>query len=201
MKPACNRFQINVKVTNLGHSVRLFLPLIYACVTIASSATEPVPLPDLLEGEKAFEVSARLTDNKTLEVKYVIADGYYLYRDRFRFLANGQPIVINRKSWPAGKWKQDVTFGRVVTFRKSVRLLIPLPSMADEVINADGNKLILIAHSQGCADVGVCYPPLRQTIALTPSSSHWVVPESNESSGISYGFAGGKLIDHLKNSK
>lgn len=201
MKPACNRFKVNVKVTNFWHSVRRFLPLIYACVTIASSATEPVPLPDLLEGEKAFEVSARLTGNNTLEVKYVIADGYYMYRDRFRFLANGQPIVINRKSWPAGKWKQDATFGRVVTFRKSVRLLIPLSSMADDVVGADGNELTLTANSQGCADIGVCYPPLRQTIVLTPSSSNWVVPESYESSGISHGLAGGKIIDRLKNSK
>ncbi len=201
MKPACNRFQISVKVTYLGLTVRLFLALIYACVTIASSATEPVGPTDLLEGEKAFAVSARLTGNKTIEVRYVIADGYYLYRDRFRFLANGQPLVIKPKNWPAGKWRQDVTFGRVVTYRKSVRLLIPIPAMADEAMSSDGNKLTLIAHSQGCADVGVCYPPLRQTIALTPSSSNWVEPESNESSGISHGDAGGKLIDRLKNSK
>ena len=42
---------------------------------------------DLLEPEQAFKFSARAVDGQTLEVRYKIAEGYYLYKDKFKFQA------------------------------------------------------------------------------------------------------------------
>ena len=159
--------------------------------------------PDLLEAEKAFSVTARLMDDHTLELRYVIAPGYYMYRDRFRLSIDGQPVLLPRQAWPDGSWTQDATFGKVVTYRKSVRLLLPVPSKDIDGMQMGAKTLTLIAGSQGCADAGICYPPLRQTLVLVPGSRVWVVPQGDGSSpGFSHGGrAGSELADLLKSGK
>jgi len=161
-------------------------------------AAEPLAGPELLEAEKAFSVTARLVDDKTLELRYAIADGYYMYRDRFLFSINGQPVSVSRQAWPIGKWKQDASFGKVVIYRNSVRLLLPASSTKLDGTQAAGNLLTLTASSQGCADAGICYPPLRQTVVLAAGSSAWVGPRDEFSSGFSHGRPpGGGLADRL----
>ena len=99
-------------------------------------------------------------DPRTVVVRYDIANGYYLYRDKLRFsvepggLAAPPPL-------PAGKVKDDAFFGRVEVFRGSVTVPIPLDR------ERPGEKLTLVAESQGCADLGVCYPLQRQTLAVS----------------------------------
>ena len=113
---------------------------------------------ELLEPEAAFRFSAQLVSPGTIEVRYAIADGYYLYRDKFHFqLASGEgkPGAIK---YPAGKIKHDPLFGKVETYRKSVKLIIPI-----DAAPADG-RISLTAISQGCADAGVCYTPMKSQI-------------------------------------
>jgi thiol:disulfide interchange protein DsbD len=173
-----------------GGGFMLCLTLIVAASSIRSaraSAPHREPETELLEAEKAFVVAARLINDQSLELRYAIADGYYMYRDRFRFTVNGQPVSMSRQSWPAGKWKQDANFGKVITYRKSVRLLLPIPTTASAGSRSSDKALTLSASSQGCADAGVCYPPLRQTLTLIPGSSAWVEPQEGISSGFSHG--------------
>ena len=59
--------------------------------------------PDLLPLEQAFRLSARVIDASTVEVRFDIADGYYLYRDKFAFAA-GQ-AVLGAADIPPGKMK------------------------------------------------------------------------------------------------
>ena len=115
---------------------------------------------ELLDPEAAFRFSAQLVNSGTIEVRYAIADGYYLYRDKFDFqLAPGEskPGAIK---FPAGKIKHDPLFGKVETYRKSVKVIIPIGAAP-----TDG-RISLTASSQGCADVGVCYPPMTSQIAF-----------------------------------
>ena len=70
-----------------------------------------------LEPEQAFRFSARATDANTLEVRYQIADGYYLYRDKFKFSIEPADIVPGAAQFPAGKIKQDEYFGKVEVYR------------------------------------------------------------------------------------
>jgi len=118
---------------------------------------------ELLEHEKAFRFSAQARDG-AVEVSFAIADGYYLYRDKFRFAAEGNPQVrLGAPQLPAGIRHKDEFFGEVETYRRSVSIRIP----------AEGQgRFDLKVTSQGCADVGVCYVPMdsKATLQLAAAS-------------------------------
>ncbi|MBL8511593.1 MAG: protein-disulfide reductase DsbD N-terminal domain-containing protein [Betaproteobacteria bacterium] len=132
---------------------------------------------DLLEVDQAFRVSARFRDAKTIEVSYQIAEGYSLYRQRFQFSLEGEsPWRLGKAQLPKGKIKQDATFGRVETYRNEVRALIPVSAAVKGGADALPPTLTLKVRSQGCADAGVCYPPLQQLLTLQVGSTESVVP-------------------------
>ena len=115
--------------------------------------------PQLLPPEQAFRFSARALSDRTLEARFAIADGYYLYRDKFRFAVLPEGVVLGAPELPPGKIKTDEFFGKVETYRGTVVVKLPLSAVA-------GQTVVLAADSQGCADVGVCYPPTRQKLTL-----------------------------------
>jgi thiol:disulfide interchange protein DsbD len=113
---------------------------------------------EYLEPEAAFKFSARMADEKTIEVHYQIAPGYYMYRERFDFRAEGAQLGVPQI--PRGKIKFDETFKKEVeTYRDAVAIRIP--------VQADG-RFKLIATSQGCADRGLCYTPMDSEARLSP---------------------------------
>ncbi len=115
--------------------------------------------PALLAPEEAFRPSLVAVDDRTLETRFDIAPGYYLYRDRFAFAAGG---VSLRKEFPQGTLKDDPSFGRVETYSRSlaIRLVADTPLTATQPVTL---------KYQGCSDSGVCYPP--QTVTLRPGES------------------------------
>jgi thiol:disulfide interchange protein DsbD len=115
--------------------------------------------PKVLPPEQAFRLSARALDERTLEARFNIADGYYMYRDKFGFAVDpaGPPVA----QLPKGEMKDDEFFGKVETYRGLAVVRLPLPAAAP------GRTVTLKVESQGCADVGVCYPPQVQEIKLT----------------------------------
>jgi thiol:disulfide interchange protein DsbD len=115
---------------------------------------------ELLPPEVAFKFSARALDAGTLEVRYQIADGYYLYRDKFKFAAEPETVKLGAAQFPQGDVHNDEFFGKVETYRKELRIRLPLTH------DAATNKLKLAVTSQGCADVGVCYVPQQQTAEI-----------------------------------
>ena len=124
--------------------------------TVAMAATAA----ELLPAEQAFRFSARALDDHTLEARFAIVDGYYLYRDKFKFVATPDGAVIGAPELPPGKVKTDEFFGKVETYRGTVAVKLPLSGVVA------GQSVVLTADSQGCADVGVCYPPTRQKLTL-----------------------------------
>jgi len=117
---------------------------------------------ELLEPEKAFQFSARLLDDRQVEIKYVIAPGYYLYREKFKFTAEPASVSVDATQLPPGKVKKDEFFGEVQTYRGELRFVLPVKGLA-----AQAPQFTLKAVSQGCADIGVCYPPQEQTANVT----------------------------------
>ncbi|SFC03660.1 Thiol:disulfide interchange protein DsbD [Collimonas sp. OK412] len=112
---------------------------------------------DYLAPEVAFKFSARMADAKTAEVTYAIADGYYMYRERFHFKAEG--ATLGEPQIPAGTVKFDQTFNKnVETYHHSVTIRLP--------VEANGS-FTLISTGQGCADKGLCYPPMDSNISLS----------------------------------
>ncbi|HLX27824.1 MAG TPA: protein-disulfide reductase DsbD N-terminal domain-containing protein [Casimicrobiaceae bacterium] len=132
-----------------------------AAFVLASAHAGGIPslAPKLLPPEQAFRLSARALDPKTIEARFDVADGYYLYRDKMHFTT--APVAARDAVLPPGTPKHDAFFGDVATYRGEVVVRVPL------VHAAAGERVTLHADSQGCADVGVCYPPNPQTLTLT----------------------------------
>lgn len=126
-----------------------------AAGALSAAATEP----NLLPNERAFAFSARGVDERTIEARFVIADGYYLYRDRLKFSV--EPGSLGGASLPPGKVKDDQFFGKVETYRNQLLVKLPLD------VAAPGRSITVSAESQGCADLGVCYPPQIQKVTLS----------------------------------
>ena len=120
----------------------------------------PRPIPSCLPPEQAFRFSARALDDRTLEARFAVADGYYLYREKLKFAVEPEIAGLAVPPLPPGKMKDDQFFGKVETYRGEVVVKLPLPAAAA------GNSLVLVADSQGCADLGVCYPVNRQRVTL-----------------------------------
>jgi thiol:disulfide interchange protein DsbD len=132
-----------------------FALLVPALATLAAGL--PVQ-PKLLAPDQAFRLSARGLDPTTIEARFDVADGYYLYRDRIHFSSGAStPLAAEL---PRGVRKHDEFFGDVETFRGPVVIRVPVgPAGA-----APGRTVMLRAESQGCADAGVCYPPNAQVL-------------------------------------
>ena len=120
----------------------------------------PAGAQELLDPAVAFKFSAQAIDAGTLEVRYRIADGYYMYRDKFKFAAEPAGVTLGAAQFPKGEVHNDEFFGRVETYRREVRIRLPFTR------DAAADALKLAVTSQGCADVGVCYVPQVQTAAI-----------------------------------
>ena len=127
--------------------------------------------PDLLEPEKAFRFSAQWVDANNINVRYQIADGYYLYRDRFRFEVQPEILSLGTQQMPAGEVHQDQFFGRVETYRGELNIRLPLQQTGSRQ-----KALTLKAVAQGCADAGVCYTPLEQKVDLIIGATNMSMP-------------------------
>jgi thiol:disulfide interchange protein DsbD len=111
---------------------------------------------DLLEPEKAFRFSAKMVKPGRIEGQFLIAKGYYLYRNKIKFSAQG--AKLGKAKLPAGKMKTDEVYGRVEVYPRDIRVKIP--------VSEAGKTFTLKAAFQGCAELGVCYPPQRVTLSL-----------------------------------
>lgn len=116
--------------------------------------------PELLDPRDAFRLSLKGQDSRSAQLEFRIAEGYYLYRDRFRFeTPDGR--VIAEVGLPRGKPKQDPFFGRTEIYRDRVRIRVPLAG-ADRARGRVRLKVV----SQGCSDSGVCYIPQEQWVEV-----------------------------------
>lgn len=138
---------------------------------------------DLLEPEQAFKFSAQQLDASHLEVRYQIADGYYMYRKRLKFSLDGG--TLGTPQFPTGKMHDDPTFGKVETYRNEVRVKLPFTA------TANAHSVTLKAVSQGCADAGVCYTPMDSaaTIKLAAVNSASAPSASRKPTGILAGLS------------
>jgi thioredoxin:protein disulfide reductase len=133
--------------------IRLLPLLLGLAASPLFAAEEP------LEPEQAYQFSARAIDAKTVEARWQIADGYYMYREKIRFATDAATVKLGEPKFPAGKVKDDEFFGRVETYRQEVKILIPVEA-------GGAQTLTLKATSQGCWDQGICYPPTPQTATI-----------------------------------
>jgi thiol:disulfide interchange protein DsbD len=142
--------------------------LLFAGLILAQFCTLARAADDFLDPAVAFKFSAAEKPGE-VDVTYKIADGYYMYRERFAFATRSGNATIGEPQLPAGHIKFDQTFNKnVETYRNELTIRIPVKQAA--------GGFDLAVTSQGCADAGICYPPMERVYhvsgaALQPAGS------------------------------
>ena len=130
-----------------------------------------------LDPEDAFRFSATVAeDGRSVAARFSIAEGYYLYHERFAFVAS-DGVQLGTPQYPPGKVKFDETFNKeVLTYRGDVVVRLPVESGT--------GAFTLTAKLQGCADRGLCYPPEQRTaqLLLTAASNASAPPGAGKDS-------------------
>ncbi|PQV45323.1 protein-disulfide reductase DsbD [Paraburkholderia sp. BL21I4N1] len=142
--------------------------LLLASLVLAQFGTLARAADDFLDPALAFKFSATEKPSE-VDVTYKIADGYYMYRERFAFATRNGTTTIGEPQLPAGHVKFDQTFNKnVETYRNELTIRIPIKQAT--------GPFDLAVTSQGCADAGICYPPMERVYhvsgdALQPAVS------------------------------
>lgn len=116
---------------------------------------------EILDPETAFVLSAEVTAVDTINVRWDIVDGYYLYRDKFNFALPEGAVLLGPVSLPPGELKQDPEFGDVEVYHRAVEVALPIQRTGVEAV-----PLELSVTYQGCKENTVCYPPVNKIISL-----------------------------------
>jgi len=120
--------------------------------------------PELLTAAEAFKLSPEI-DGDSLIVRFQVADEYYLYRDKIKMDFEHPDVSVDAASFPPGEWVDDPEFGMVEVYRNEVTGVYPIIGPAGDY------QLSLLAEHQGCADAGLCYPPVKETFSLPATLS------------------------------
>ena len=147
--------------------LRALLGLLLALCTLILAA--PAKAEDYLDPEDAFQLSVAMASDTELHVHFAIAPDYYMYRDRFVFEAEPSSDWLGEPQFPPAKVIYDPTFDEdMATYRREVTVRLPIQS-------GSPLPLTLAITSQGCADAGLCYSPIVNTMTLTPTDAGYRV--------------------------
>ena len=147
-----------------------------ALLTFSLFFSSAFAAPDFLPPEKAFPVQATWLENgRQVEIDFKPVKGYYIYQQSLQFhvLENGQPNYQFRPTLPAGITKFDPTFNKNLLIYKApflvqINLNQAISSSGKPVVELGNNTkgLRLQIELQGCAEDGICYPPLTLNFNL-----------------------------------
>ncbi len=142
-----------------------FTHLIFLCLLLISKLAIAVTNDEPLPPDLAFKISAKAVNSDQLEISWDIADGYYLYRDKMKFISKTEQIQSVTPDYPKGETKHDESFGDMVVYHNHLSIPVSLS-------NVGTSSIQLLVQYQGCADKGICYPPQKKTFDLAlPSAS------------------------------
>ncbi|MBL0087842.1 MAG: protein-disulfide reductase DsbD [Ideonella sp.] len=133
---------------------------------LMSLASPPAWAADeFLDPEVAFKLSARALDDHRIELRFDVAPGYHLYRERFSVAAEPAGTGLGALQSPPGESEFDAGLQRPMeVYRRPVTLLLPLSAVPT-------TKFRLNVVNQGCADQGLCYPPQTHAFDVTPGGA------------------------------
>lgn len=152
---------------------------LYACFLIGFAALIAQPAlaqEDFLNPEEAFKLTAQISTEQALELDFNVAPDYYMYRERFELKAIAAdnsitPISIEQAQLSDGVVKYDPTFDKEMeVYHHQALLSLPLNKLA-----LNGQAFTLEVTAQGCADAGLCYPPMFYYVPLTPTSTGYEI--------------------------
>lgn len=139
--------------------------ILFSLLLLFSQIGFAIDDPTLLPPDQAFKVSVKAEKQGELEIFWSIADGYSLYRKNMRFESKTPNIKVGTAVFPTGKIKHDELLGDIEHYRNEMKVILPITT------GKTSRSLELEARYQGCADIGVCYPPQIKTLAITLPSA------------------------------
>jgi len=113
---------------------------------------------DFLPPDIAFRLGARV-DGDLLKVRWVIADGYYLYRQKIEVRAESPDLQLLAPQLPKGLIKTDPYLGTQEIYTQQVEVAVPFTRF-----DAGAHPIQIKVTYQGCAEAGLCYPPITRVI-------------------------------------
>lgn len=122
---------------------------------------------EFLPVDEAFRFTASATGTDSLSLMWQIADGYYLYRDKFRFriLQGDASIETGSIDIPRGTVKSDEVFGDVEVNTGEVTVNLPIRRNKSQSAEA----IVLQVNYQGCKEDAICYPPVSRDVTMNLS--------------------------------
>jgi thiol:disulfide interchange protein DsbD len=165
------------QAANLSAAMKKFRSLLAALLFAAAGAAAaqgllgPSNQDQFLDVDKAFVLSAMADGGEGVLLDWQIAPGYYLYRHRVSVKTATPGFLLGDVVMPDGHKKTDEFFGDVEVYYDLLNATVP-------VTRPEGASSFEIAVTyQGCADAGLCYPPVTKTLHIelpppgTPSTS------------------------------
>jgi thioredoxin:protein disulfide reductase len=113
---------------------------------------------DFLPPDVAFRIGATVEGNQ-LKVRWVIADGYYLYKQKIEVKAESPDLVVSTPQLPGGVIKNDPYLGVQEIYTQQVEALVPFTRL-----DAGAHPIQIKVTYQGCAEAGLCYPPITKVV-------------------------------------
>jgi len=117
---------------------------------------------DFLPVDEAFQPILSALDGNTVELGIRVAPGYYLYKDKIATATDSQQVQLGRLDLPPGELKHDEWFGEMEVYHGDVFATLPVARATPE-----STQLSLAVSYQGCADGGICYPPVTRLLPVT----------------------------------
>jgi len=114
---------------------------------------------DFLPVREAFKLSLVEASPERITLRFVAAEGYYLYRHRFAFQSSDADVTLGEPRMPDGVAKVDDYFGEIEAYYGILDIELP-------VTNTENRPFTLQVTYQGCADKGLCYPPETESITI-----------------------------------
>ncbi|MDR6962360.1 protein-disulfide reductase DsbD [Shewanella putrefaciens] len=136
-------------------SLLILAPLTYSEGVLANTFGFLKSEPELMPVDKAFVFDYKQEGNQ-VKLNWVIADGYYMYRDKLAFSVNG--AELGTIAFPQGKPHTDEYFGEQEVYYTYVDIPVGLKQ-------ADENSTLTVTF-MGCAEGKLCYPPTKREVSL-----------------------------------
>ncbi len=149
--------------------------------TLAAISSTGSDGDEFVDPDIAFRVGAEATAPDRIEVIFQVRKGYYLYRSKMKFsVADGQPAALGTPDLPAGEKKHDEYFGDQEVYHHDVTAKLPVSRGSKAAFT-----LPLKVQYQGCADAGLCYPPITKefNVAMPAATSVSALSAGDSASG------------------
>jgi len=116
---------------------------------------------DFLPADQAFRFDALPGGSDQVQLNWEIAEGYYLYRARIKIATGSAGAQLGTPQFPPGQFKTDEYFGRQEIYHHELRVTVPIARAAGGAF-----ALPLEVTYQGCAEKGLCYPPITKSVSV-----------------------------------